>query len=43
MNSELDLGTFEMNFSEKQQIMAQQMEIKKTIFKPNFFPEIYNL
>ncbi len=42
MNSLLDLGTFEMNFTEKPHTMAQSMEHKKITFKLVFSLVIYN-
>ncbi len=39
MNSLLDLGTFEMNFHK----MALLPEIKKIMFRLDFFQERYNL
>ena len=42
MNSLLDLETFEMNFYEKLHMLAQLLEIKKIMFKQDFFLEIFN-
>ena len=42
MNSLLDLGTFEMNFYEKLLMLALVQEIKKNMFKQDFFQGIFN-
>ena len=42
MNSLLDLGIFGMNFTVKLHMLAQLLEIKKIMFKQDFFLEIFN-